>query len=383
MTVAYIVSSELISASSQLPSNLNRSKLVHSLVSSFGLLKKVRPVRPTPASREALAEYHSGDYLDVLLRTPPEPSALHGLDHDNPVFPALSVYATLVAGAALTAVKTLGVVDIAIAWDGGRHHAQKSTASGYCYVADCILAILAIRRVKELDAPRSRVMYIDLDLHFSDAVSQAFYRQSSVMTLSIHHTAPGFYPPSPLATLQHPDQPGFDPFALSIPLQRGASANTYARIWPLVQKAIQIFSPSHMVIQCGVDALAGDPHAVMNWSLPARQDGSLGYYIQHLLHDFPGKKVLLGGGGYNSPNAARAWAYLTSIAVEEPLADDVDIPLDHLFFPLYAPSFTLDIPKGNMQDQNTPEYLTSLLQTFEDVIFPALQASLPLSTKIS
>ena len=64
-------------------------------------------------------------------------------------------------------------------------------------------------------------------------------------------------------------------------------------------------------------------------------------------------------GGYNSPNAARAWAYLTSIAVirfflplrsrthpfvklENPLGLDADIP-DHPGFPLYAPSFTVCI----------------------------------------
>lgn len=79
-------------------------------------------------------------------------------------------------------------------------------------------------------------------------------------------------------------------------------------------------------------------------------------------------------GGYNSPNAARAWTYMTSIAVGSvfvppilhcsyraiqlgcPLSPEADIP-DHAAFPLYAPSFTLDVPPGNVQDQNTPQYL--------------------------
>ena len=66
-----------------------------------------------------------------------------------------------------------------------RHHAQKSFASGFCYVADCILAILAIKRGMPLNtlAPsisstipqKPRIMYLDLDLHYSDAVSDAFY----------------------------------------------------------------------------------------------------------------------------------------------------------------------------------------------------------------
>jgi acetoin utilization deacetylase AcuC-like enzyme len=66
-----------------------------------------------------------------------------------------------------------------------RHHAQKSFASGFCYVADCILAILAIKRGVPLNAlaptisatfsKKPRIMYLDLDLHYSDAVSDAFY----------------------------------------------------------------------------------------------------------------------------------------------------------------------------------------------------------------
>ena len=49
------------------------------------------------------------------------------------------------------------------------------------------------------------------------------------------------------------------------------------------------------------------------------------------------------------------------VQLRRPLPLDSDIP-DHNAFPLYAPSFTLDVPAGNAQDQNTEEYL----QTVED-----------------
>lgn len=91
-----------------------------------------------------------------------------------------------------------------------------------------------------------------------------------------------------------------------------------------------IFEPDYIVIQCGVDGLAGDPCAIFNLSLGAA-DGSLGWCIGRVINEWSGKKLLLGGGktnisfyylspikfsgGYNSPNAARAWTYLTSIAV--------------------------------------------------------------------
>jgi len=198
--VAYIVSAELIAASSQLPSNKQRSSTVHSLIHAFGLSKRVKVIRPVRASYKDLAAYHTRDYLDAVLvpqssdisidaNSPFEPDSEFGLDSDCPPFPALPTYVPLVAGAALTAAQALitRLARIAICWDGGRHHAQKERAAGFCYVADCVLALMAFKRAPPVTpgGRKPRVMYIDLDLHFSDAVSQAFTSSSSTRTPQI------------------------------------------------------------------------------------------------------------------------------------------------------------------------------------------------------
>lgn len=252
-------------------------------------------------------------------------------------------------------------------------------------------------------------MYLDLDLHFSDGVSQAFHSISSassspqVLTFSIHHAAPGFFPVSEHSGLSNPASPSFDPFALSLPLERGASNTTFARVWPIIERVKDAFGPDFVVVQCGVDGLAGDPYATWNWSLGGG-DGSLGWYIDRICR-WGCKTLLLGGGmdfegfiqrfpnldvvllgGYNSPNVARAWTYFTSIAVstpseiirrgscinsivlqlDRPLSLEADIP-DHSAFPLYAPSFILDVPPGNTQDQNTAEYLQHAESVFTQI----------------
>lgn len=383
--VGYVVSEELAKVSSLLPSNRNRSLLVHSLVTALGLFKAVDPggrkciqvLRPRKATARELLAYHTRDYLEYAL----SPSSDYqdqaqamefGLEDDCPPFRNMHEYIQLVAGATLTAVDALknDVCDIAICWDGGRHHAQKAKASGFCYVADCILAILSLKRpVPSLPMRRPRVMYVDLDLHFSDAVSQAFYNTSStvssqILTLSIHHASPGFFPVSALSDLPNPDDPAFDPFTLSIPLKPGASGRTFAQIWPTVECIKEIFNPDVVVVECGLDGLAGDPMAMWNWSLGGV--GSLGWYITRILRDWHGKKLLLGGGGYNSTNASRAWAFLTSVAIGKPLPLETDIP-DHRALPLYQPSFTLDVPSGNMQDQNSEDYLRGVEQCYRRV----------------
>jgi len=34
--------------------------------------------------------------------------------------------------------------DIVVNWAGGRHHAKKCEASGFCYINDCVLSILEL-----------------------------------------------------------------------------------------------------------------------------------------------------------------------------------------------------------------------------------------------
>lgn len=133
--VGYVVSEELAKVSSLLPSNRNRSLLVHSLVTALGLFKAVDPggrkciqvLRPRKATARELLAYHTRDYLEYAL----SPSSDYqdqaqamefGLEDDCPPFRNMHEYIQLVAGATLTAVDALknDVCDIAICWDGGR-----------------------------------------------------------------------------------------------------------------------------------------------------------------------------------------------------------------------------------------------------------------------
>ncbi|EUC55380.1 histone deacetylase family protein [Rhizoctonia solani AG-3 Rhs1AP] len=406
--VAYVCSSDLARISSLLPSNRNRSALVHTLVNAYGLLKRpnCRLVKPAKASRRDLERYHEAGYLDYVLQ--PHQSEVtskgdvteFGLEDDCEVFPGLDEYMYVVAGATLTATKAIqsAMFDVAICWDGGRHHAHKAHAAGFCYVADCVLCILQLRRLDSGQKGRPKVAYLDLDLHHGDGVAEAFTSRSlddaeigkstveesaspsNILTLSVHHHAPGFYPHSALGSLTKSITK--DPFSLSIPLGRGTGSHTYARIWSIIERVLGAFfcwdqverdeSPTYLVVQCGVDGLAGDPYAVWNWDIDVERDGSLGWCVQKAMEwvGARGKQlkiVFLGGGGYNSPNAARAWTYLTSIITGHPLSVNDDIP-DHGSFLQYAPSFVLDVPAGNRPDENTEKELSEIESSYDVLI---------------
>jgi histone deacetylase 1/2 len=101
---------------------------------------------------------------------------------DCPVFLGLYDYCkTYAAGSVLGADYVLkGEAEIAINWSGGLHHAKKQEASGFCYINDCVLAILELLKKYE------RVLYIDIDCHHGDGVEEAFYTTDRVVTLSLH-----------------------------------------------------------------------------------------------------------------------------------------------------------------------------------------------------
>ena len=135
-------------------------------------------------------------------------------------------------------------------------------------------------------------------------LNQAFVKNDKVLTLSVHHAAPGFYPAIPLASLTAAD--AVDPFTLSLPLQAGASNATFVRVWTnIVSKVIGSFDPDYLVVQCGLDGLAGDPYAVWNWGIDVDDQGSLGWCIQELVNSNR-KMVLLGGGKYRANLSTRA-----------------------------------------------------------------------------
>lgn len=221
--------------------------------------------------------------------------------------------------------------DAVINWEGGRHHALRDRCSGFCYVQDVVLGIDHLRRHGQPRIPatttrKPRVMYLDLDVHLGDAPAAAFkhpYRYSSpmtasqkrqpkptVMTVSIHHQSPGFFPSTPDADLTLSTTS--TPCTVSIPLHRGASASTYAHIWQTCIEPLRTaFEPDYVVLLLGMDALAGDAlvDGAANWSTAG--EGGVVWCVARAM-EWGIKLLVLGGGGYNRANTARGWAGVTS-----------------------------------------------------------------------
>ncbi|CAG8501748.1 13531_t:CDS:2 [Ambispora leptoticha] len=256
----------------------------------------------------------------------------YGLEHDCPIFIGLSDYVKFVAGSTIAAARAVidGRVDIAIHWDGGRHHAKKSECQGFCYVNDIVLGIIELRRVES-----------------------AFLYTDKVMTISFHHHARGFYPGS--GALTDIGQGKGMYHTINVPLRKGLRGARFLQIAEhVLGHAYNTFQPDAIVVQCGCDGLAGDP--AREWNLDIQ---SFGQCVQGIA-SWNKPAIFLGGGGYNHANVARCNAYMTSFLIDGGISIQEDIP-EHQYFEEYGPDFSLLVDTGNRPDLNDDEYLASVV----------------------
>jgi len=241
-----------------------------------------------------LARFHDADYLRALMEAERSQSAgeevraRFGIGaNGNPVFrEVFRRPATGAGGALLAAALTAGggVVHVPGA---GTHHALRARASGFCYLNDVALGLLAW-----LDQGLSRILYLDLDAHHGDGVEIAFEGDPRVTTLSLHEGARWPF------TGQH-SRPG----ALNLPLPEGLNDTEFRHaVEGVALPLIERWRPEAIMVQCGADALEEDPLARL-----ALSNNSHRLAIRAMMGRAP-RLIVTGGGGYNPWTVARCWA---------------------------------------------------------------------------
>lgn len=264
-------------------------------------------IHPRVASREDLLAFHSERYLDALRAAAGgelTPEHLHmGLGTpDCPVFREMYNYPALASGATLTGAELIVNQEAQIAFNpsGGFHHAGPESASGFCYMNDCVLGCMKLAEAGK------KVFYADLDVHHGDGVQNAFYDRSDVFTYSMHESGRTLFPGT-----GSEDEIGEGEgrgFTANVPLPAG----TYDGAWLHALRSvclplIHAYEPDVLVLELGMDALSGDPLAHLSLTNNAYAEAV------ELLMAF-GKPILaVGGGGYNVENTTRGWALMWSV----------------------------------------------------------------------
>lgn len=339
------------------PMKPHRIRMAHNLVLNYGLYKKMEVYRPHRATFEDMTKFHSDEYVSFLRDVSPDATdatqpdmTRFNVGEDCPVFDGLYEFCQLSAGGSLAGAAKLNCnqADIAINWAGGLHHAKKSEASGFCYINDIVLGIL------ELLKRHQRVLYIDIDIHHGDGVEEAFYCTNRVMTCSFHKFGEYFPGTGDIGDIGHGEGRNY---SINVPLKDGMNDESYELVFkPIIDRIMAFYDPGAVVLQCGADSLAGDRLGCFNLSLKGHAN-----CVKHV-RSFGKPVLLLGGGGYTIRNVARCWAYETSVALDTEISDE--LPFND-YYEYYGPDFRLHITPGNMENMNTKDDISHIVQVVE------------------
>jgi acetoin utilization protein AcuC len=291
------------------PFNTSRAGMTHRTLLRTGLLdgEDRRVVAPEPASRELLERFHDPRYLDALERAGRGEHDLSALwmglgTADCPLFDRMFEYVSLAAGGTVTAAKLLldGEATIAFNPSGGFHHAHPSRAAGFCYLNDIVLACMTLA-----DAGL-RVLFLDVDAHHCDGVQDAFFERRDVLVASLHESGKTLFPGTGFVEeLGHGEGRGY---TVNVPLPVGTYDGAFLRAFERgVMPVIDAYGPDVIVMELGMDMLAGDPLAHLHLSNNAYADAV------ERIRDLGLPILATGGGGYHVENTVRGWALCWSV----------------------------------------------------------------------
>lgn len=298
------------------PLRMERLGLTWALMEAYGLttLPETRVLPPAPAPEAVLRGFHTTEYLEVLRAASAgqevaAPSRYGLGPGDNPIWPGMYEASALACGGSIRAAELVaaGEVERAFAFAGGLHHAMPDRASGFCYLNDAVLAILALR------AHGLRVCYVDIDAHHGDGVQHAFYESADVLTISTHERGDRLFPGT--GFVEEIGAGAGRGYAVNLPLQPYTDDAVYLEAFDaVVPPLVRAFRPDVVVAQLGIDSHRRDPLTHLALSVEGFAEA-----VRRILRLAP-RLVALGGGGYDLANVARAWTLAWA------LMNDVTLP---------------------------------------------------------
>ncbi len=300
------------------PFRTERAGLTRARLRSMGLLggPERREVPPVPASREILEWFHAPRYLDALIAAERGYLDVEGLGmglgtEDCPIFRGVYEYSALACGGSVLAAELLlsGEAQVAFNPSGGYHHAHAARAGGFCYLNDVVLACQRLLRAGK------RVVFLDVDVHHCDGVQDAFYDRKDVLVISFHQDPRTLFP-----WTGRVEEMGIGEglgYTVNVPLPVGLYDEAFLRAFrALCPPLVAAFRPDVLVVELGMDMLAGDPLAQLSLTNNAYAE------VLEFAVGLGVPILATGGGGYHVENTVRGWALAWSILCGEMAASD-------------------------------------------------------------
>ena len=308
------------------------------------------------ATPEQVQRFHDPAYVAALRRAE-ETQAVCETDRaayrigaeGNPVYPEIYRRPMVSAGGVLLAARLTEAGGTVYCPGGGTHHGRRARASGFCYLNDPVLGMLAW-----LDQGLSQIAYLDIDAHHGDGVQDAFADDPRVLTISVHEV--GRWPRTGAAD----DRAGGQ--ARNLPVPAGLN-DTEMRVLlhDAVLPLMKAHRPQAVFLQCGADALEEDPLSRLSLSNNAH------WAVVDAVRGLAPRLIVTGGGGYNPWSVARCWAGVWATLNDYPIPARV---------PPGAEALLRGLRYNRAAGRNPPEHWFTTLRDVprEGMVRPAIRA---------
>lgn len=266
-----------------------------------GLLQQLTIHEPVMAAQDEIERFHDHSYVERVKRQ--SLSSEGYLDYgDTPAFAGVYEASATVAGSCLDAAARIMRHECSKAFVpiAGLHHARRNGAAGFCVFNDCGVVIETLLQIHGL----SRIAYIDIDAHHGDGVYYGFESDPRVIIGDIHEDGRYLYPGTGSASEE--GKGAGQGSKLNVPLPPGADDENFFSAWEKVEEFIAASRPEFILLQCGVDSLAGDPLTHLQLSPQCHRHAA--QRLAALADQYAqGRLLAAGGGGYAASNIARGW----------------------------------------------------------------------------
>lgn len=212
-------------------------------------------LEPRDARPEELARVHDPAFLERLGRAAEKRGYF---DADTYYGPNSVAAARRAAGGSIALVESLtsgsAQVGLGLLRPPG-HHARPAAAMGFC-----LLNNIAVAAAHARAQGAERVLIVDWDVHHGNGTQEIFYRDPSVLYVSVHQWP--FYPGT--GAVDETGEGDGQGYTVNIPLSAGAGDAVYGAAFErIIAPIVEAFDPNLTLISAGFDAHARDPLANM------------------------------------------------------------------------------------------------------------------------
>jgi len=222
---------------------------------------EIRRHGPHAAALGAAREVHDPAYIERLQRAVQRGDGL--IDSaDNPLTPTTWEASLAAVGSALHAADWLMAGPERRAFAAVRppgHHAERSRAMGFCYLANLAIAARYLRSRHGVE----RLAVYDFDVHHGNGTQHLFEERCDVVFVSTHQYP--FYPGTGAASER--GRGAGEGCTVNVPLAAGCDDGAFARaLEESVLPALEAARPDVLLVSAGFDAWRSDPLGGLRWS---------------------------------------------------------------------------------------------------------------------